>query len=140
MIGRHYNVWLSNLAVSLNTWHYTYLLKQPVKSPAYTCRTGSIPWVLGEGLGHADRHAVLLDYCRALMLPLHRKSVELLATSVDPYQVSARNQSLHHFVAQSAWGLQAFLAKRNEVGLLFVCSLFCEGRLNRKPMESLRIV
>ena len=58
---------------------------------------------LCEGLGHADRHAGMVDYCRALMLPLHRKSVEPLAASVDPYHVSARHQSLHHFVAQSAW-------------------------------------
>lgn len=58
---------------------------------------------LCEGLGHASRHASLADYCRALMLPLERKSVEPLAASVDPYHVSARHQSLHHFVAQSGW-------------------------------------
>lgn len=64
---------------------------------------------LCEDLGHASRNASLLDYCRALMLPLHRKSVEPLAASVDPLHVSAKHQSLHHFVAQSQWSDSALL-------------------------------
>jgi len=58
---------------------------------------------LCEALGHADRHEGLADYCRGLMLPIERKSVEPLAAHVDPYRVSAKHQSLHHFVAKSEW-------------------------------------
>lgn len=58
---------------------------------------------LSEGLGHADRHAGLKGYCTGLMLPLDRKSVEPIAASVDPVHVSARHQSLHHFVAKADW-------------------------------------
>lgn len=66
---------------------------------------------LCEGLGHADRHDSLVQYCQALMLPLQRKSVEPLAASVDPEHVSARHQSLHHFVAHSNWSDAALLER-----------------------------
>jgi SRSO17 transposase len=65
---------------------------------------------LAEGLGHADRHAGLRDYCTGLMLPLARKSVEPMAASLDPQHVSARHQALHHFVAKSEWSDTAVLA------------------------------
>jgi SRSO17 transposase len=64
---------------------------------------------LCEGLGHVDRHDGLIHYCQALMLPLQRKSVEPLAASVEPTRVSARHQSLHHFVAQSNWSDEAII-------------------------------
>lgn len=51
---------------------------------------------LGEGLGHADRHAGLQGYCTGLMLPLSRKSMEPMAARVDPLHASARHQALHH--------------------------------------------
>jgi len=60
-------------------------------------------------LGHADRRAGLLDYCRGLMLPIKRKSVEPLAAHLDPLHVQAKHQSLHHFVAKSAWSDAAVL-------------------------------
>jgi len=66
---------------------------------------------LCEGLGHADRHEGLTGYCRGLMLPLERKSVEPLAAGIDPQQVRARHQSLHHFVAQSDWSDTAVLER-----------------------------
>ena len=65
---------------------------------------------LSERLGHADRHAGLSGYCTGLMLPLSRKSVEPMAASVDPLHVSARHQSLHHFVAKSEWSDTALMA------------------------------
>ena len=58
---------------------------------------------LCEGLGHADRHQSLLDYCSGLMLPIERKSVEPLAAHAAPQNVRAKHQSLHHFVANSGW-------------------------------------
>ena len=65
---------------------------------------------LSERLGHADRHAGLSGYCTGLMLPLPRKSIEPMAASVDPLHVSARHQSLHHFVAKSEWSDTALMA------------------------------
>jgi SRSO17 transposase len=62
-------------------------------------------------LGHADRNAGLMDYCRGLMLPIERKSVEPLAAHTDPMHVRSKHQSLHHFVADSDWSDQAVLAR-----------------------------
>jgi SRSO17 transposase len=64
---------------------------------------------LADVLGHADRRSGLKDYCRGLMLPIKRKSVEPLAAHVDPLHVQAKHQSLHHFVAKSAWSDTAVL-------------------------------
>jgi len=58
---------------------------------------------LCEVLGHVDRSTGLKDYCRGLMLPIARKSVEPLAACSDPLHVAAKHQSLHHFVAKSTW-------------------------------------
>lgn len=65
---------------------------------------------LCAALGHADRRASLKDYCTGLMLPIARKSVEPLAAHTDPMRVRAKHQSLHHFVAKSAWSDTAVLA------------------------------
>jgi SRSO17 transposase len=43
------------------------------------------------------------------MLPLRRKSVEPLAAHLEPRRVSARHQSLHHFVSKSEWSDAALL-------------------------------
>lgn len=43
------------------------------------------------------------------MLPLRRKSVEPLAAHLEPHRVSARHQSLHHFVSKSEWSDGALL-------------------------------
>jgi SRSO17 transposase len=66
---------------------------------------------LAAGLGHVDRHAGLKGYCRGLMLPIQRKSVEPLAAHIDPLHVQARHQSLHHFVAKSDWSDAAILGR-----------------------------
>ncbi len=66
---------------------------------------------LCSALGHADRREGLRGYCRGLMLPLARKSVEPLAASIDPHSVQARHQSLHHLVAKSDWSDAALLEK-----------------------------
>ena len=62
-------------------------------------------------LGHADRNAGLMDYCRGLMLPIERKSVEPLASHIDPLHVRSKHQSLHHFVADSDWSDKAVLGR-----------------------------
>lgn len=66
---------------------------------------------LSQALGHTDRHTGLTDYCRGLMLPIERKSVEPMAAHIDPRQVSAKHQSLHHFVAKSDWSDDLVMAR-----------------------------
>ena len=66
-------------------------------------RFGQYMGLLSGGLGHADRHAGLRDYCTGLMLPIARKSVEPMAAILDPLHASAKHQALHHFVAQAEW-------------------------------------
>lgn len=69
---------------------------------------------LCDALGHADRRTSLKDYCQGLMLPIARKSVEPLAAHIEPTKVRAKHQSLHHFVAKSAWSDSAVLAAAGE--------------------------
>ena len=56
-----------------------------------------------RAVGHQDRHEPLRAYLTGLCLPIERKSIEPLAARVDPLHVSARHQSLHHFVTQAPW-------------------------------------
>jgi SRSO17 transposase len=49
------------------------------------------------------------EYCTRLMLPLKRKSVKPIAAQVGPQAVSAKHQSLSHFVGNPAWSDQAML-------------------------------
>ena len=66
---------------------------------------------LCEALDHRDRNVGLQDYCRGLMLPIQRKSIEPLAAHVHPLRVAAKHQSLHHFVAKAGWSDGAVLAR-----------------------------
>ena len=65
---------------------------------------------LSEVIGHADRHGPLASYCTGLLLPGARKSVEPMAARIAPGEVGAMHQSLHHFVAKSAWDEAKLLA------------------------------
>ena len=69
---------------------------------------------LCEALGHADRNPGMMDYCRGLMLPIERKSVEPLAAHTDPLHVRSKHQSLHHFIADSDWSDDAVLKRIRE--------------------------
>ena len=60
-------------------------------------------------IGHADRAEPLKDYCTGLLLPVERKSVEPLAAAVRPDRVSAKHQSLLHFVGQGGWSDEALM-------------------------------
>lgn len=66
---------------------------------------------LCEALQHADRKVGFQDYCRGLMLPIQRKSVEPLAAHTDPLRVAAKHQSLHHLVAKAGWSDSAMMAR-----------------------------
>jgi SRSO17 transposase len=61
-------------------------------------------------IGHADRAEPLKDYCTGLLLPVERKSVEPLAAATRPDRVSAKHQSLLHFVGQGGWSDEALMA------------------------------
>src|SRR5215208_5635502 len=54
-------------------------------------------------IGHADRAEPLRDYCLGLLMPRERKSVEPIAAVLAPSRVSAKHQSLLHFVANAPW-------------------------------------
>lgn len=61
-------------------------------------------------IGHADRREPLAAYCKGLLLPGERKSVEPMAARIAPGEVGARHQSLHHFVAKAPWDEARLLA------------------------------
>jgi SRSO17 transposase len=65
---------------------------------------------LSGTLAHADRAQPFAAYCRGLILPGERKSIEPMAARVRPERVSATHQSLHHLVAKAAWSDEALLA------------------------------
>src|SRR5437764_250908 len=64
---------------------------------------------LANAAGHADRHAPLNNYCKGLLLPGERKSIEPMAARLEPHNVEQMRQSLHHFVAKAAWSDEALL-------------------------------
>src|SRR5512134_1573593 len=70
---------------------------------------------IAEVIGHADRVAPLGDYCRGLLLPGERKSVEPIAAVTAPARVSAKHQSLLHFVANAPWSDERVLSRIQEL-------------------------
>jgi SRSO17 transposase len=71
---------------------------------------------LAEAAGHADRHTPLKNYCKGLLLPGERKSVEPMAARLAPDNVRRMHQSLHHLVADAPWNDEEMLAQvRREV-------------------------
>jgi SRSO17 transposase len=66
---------------------------------------------LATAAGHEDRHAPLKNYCKGLLLPGERKSIEPMAARLDPDYVQPVRQSLHHLVARAPWSDEALLKK-----------------------------
>jgi len=66
---------------------------------------------LANAAGHADRHAPLKSYCKGLLLPGERKSVEPMAARWAPDNVRRMHQSLHHLVADAPWNDDEMLAE-----------------------------
>src|ERR1700684_778384 len=58
---------------------------------------------LATAAGHEDRHTPLKNYCKGLLLPGERKSIEPMAARLDPDNVQPMRQSLHHLVAKAPW-------------------------------------
>lgn len=61
--------------------------------------------------GDARRAEPVRDYCTGLLLPIDRKSVEPMAAATEPGRVSAKHQSLLHFVAKAPWSDGVVMAK-----------------------------
>lgn len=72
---------------------------------------------LSTALGHADRVEPFHAYCTGLLLPVERKSVEPMPAQLAPTHVSAKHQSLHHFVAKAAWSDDAVLTAARSYAL-----------------------
>ena len=71
---------------------------------------------LAKAAGHEDRQTPLKNYCKGLLLPGERKSIEPMAARVDPANVEPMRQSLHHLVAKAPWSDEALLEEvRNQV-------------------------
>ena len=70
--------------------------------------------LLSGALGHADRVVPFRSYSMGLILPGERKSVEPMSAQIDPRNVRKTHQSLHHFVATSAWSDEAVIARVRE--------------------------
>src|SRR5260370_7376587 len=73
-----------------------------------------------EGLAiagrHEDRQAPLKNYCKGLLLPGERKSIEPMAARLDPKNIQPMRQSLHHLVAKAPWSDEVLLEQvRNSV-------------------------
>ena len=64
---------------------------------------------LASAAGHEDRHAPLKDYCKGLLLPGERKSIEPMAARLDPHHTQRTRQSLHHLVAKAPWSDEVML-------------------------------
>src|SRR3954469_8116808 len=58
---------------------------------------------LAKAAGHEDRHGPLQNYCKGLLLPGERKSIEPMAARLDAVNVEPMRQSLHHLVAKAPW-------------------------------------
>ncbi len=64
---------------------------------------------LANAAGHEDRHTPLKNYCKGLLLPGERKSIEPMAARLDPDNVQPVRQSLHHLVAKAPWSDETLL-------------------------------
>jgi SRSO17 transposase len=69
---------------------------------------------LAMAAGHQDRHAPLKSYCKGLLLPGERKSIEPMAARLDAGAVQPMRQSLHHLVAKAPWSDEALLTHVRE--------------------------
>jgi len=71
---------------------------------------------LAQAAGHQDRQEPLKNYCKGLLLPGERKSIEPMAARLDPVGTQPMRQSLHHLVAKASWRDEAILNQvRNQV-------------------------
>jgi SRSO17 transposase len=72
---------------------------------------------LAQTAGHLDRSLPLKNYCKGLLLPGERKSVEPMAARLAPENVRRMHQSLHHLVADAPWSDEEMLQRVREYTL-----------------------
>jgi SRSO17 transposase len=73
---------------------------------------------LATAAGHEDRQEPLKNYCKGLLLPGERKSIEPMAARLDRDNVQPMRQSLHHLVAKAPWSDEALLEQVRHCVLL----------------------
>jgi SRSO17 transposase len=83
---------------------------------------------LAQAAGHLDRHEPLKAYCKGLLLPIERKSVEPMAARLAPDNVRQMHQSMHHVVADAPWSDEELL---NEVRRSVLAAM-----LEQAPVEA----
>lgn len=66
---------------------------------------------LASAVGHEDREIPLKNYCKGLLLPGERKSIEPMAARLDPGNTQPMRQSLHHLVAKAPWSDEVVLSQ-----------------------------
>jgi SRSO17 transposase len=66
---------------------------------------------LASAVGHEDREIPLKNYCKGLLLPGERKSMEPMAARLDPANIQPMRQSLHHLVAKARWSDEGLLSQ-----------------------------
>jgi SRSO17 transposase len=66
---------------------------------------------LATAAGHQDRQEPLKSYCKGLLLPGERKSIEPMAARLAPQNVQRTRQSLHHLVAKAPWSDEELLGQ-----------------------------
>src|ERR1700690_3127377 len=59
--------------------------------------------------GHEDRQSPLKSYCKGLLLPGERKSIEPMAARLDPDSGQPVRPSFHLLVAKAPWSDEAVL-------------------------------
>ena len=64
---------------------------------------------LATAAGHQDRQEPLKSYCKGLLLPGERKSIEPMAARLFPDNVQSMRQSLHHLIAKAPWSDEGVL-------------------------------
>lgn len=64
---------------------------------------------LAKAAGHEDRKIPLENYCKGLLLPGERKSVEPMAGRLAGKRAGPMQQALHHLVANAPWRDEAIL-------------------------------
>jgi len=65
---------------------------------------------LAKAAGHRDRQQPLKDYCRGLLLPGERNSIEPMSARLHPDRLQAARQSLQHLVSTAPWSDEAVRA------------------------------
>src|SRR3981081_3732242 len=78
---------------------------------------GHVQGMGGGQRGQGDGGEPLHDYCRGLLMPGERKSVEPIAAVTAPARVSAKHQSLLPFVANGGWSDGGVRARVHELTL-----------------------